>query len=374
MTSQQRALSHAERLDWLRLIRSENVGPITFRRLIDRFGSAAAALTALPELARRGGRAKPVALYPRAAAERELEALERLGAQLLAQVEAGYPPALRAVEDAPPLLTARGNLHLSSRPAVAVVGARNASLAGRRLARVFAEGLAAAGYLVASGMARGIDTAAHEGALAGGTAAVLAGGVDVVYPPENQHLYQAIVAQGLVVSEMPPGTQPQAAHFPRRNRIISGMSVGVVVVEATPKSGSLITARYALDQGREVFGVPGSPLDPRAHGPNGLIRQGARLAQNAAEVIDDLSDMLCRPLSEPGDDGFAPPPPQIPEGRELERARAALVEALGPTPVAVDSLIRECQLSASVVSMILLELDLAGRLERHSGNKVSLLR
>ncbi len=376
MSSEQRALSRTERVDWLRLIRSENVGPVTFRRLIERFGSAGAALAALPDLARRGGRARPIVIHSRAAAERELDAVERLGAVLLASVEPGYPAPMRLLDESPPLLCARGNLHLLTRPAVAVVGARNASAAGCKIARQLALDLARAGHLVASGMARGVDSAAHQGALEadGATAAVLAGGVDVVYPPENAKLYQAIVAQGVAVSEMPPGTTPQASHFPRRNRIISGMSLGVVVVEATPRSGSLITARLALEQGREVFAVPGSPLDPRAQGPNRLIRQGATLTETADDVLQVLADMLRRPMSESRDgDGFSAAPPRIPDPTELEEARAAIVQALGPTPVLVDEILRQCQLSPSVVSMILLELDLAGRLARHPGNKVALL-
>ncbi len=368
-----RTLSAAERLDWLRLIRSENVGPRTFQRLIERYGTAAAALAALPELARRGGRAKPIAVCPRAGAERELEAAERLGAVALAAVEPTYPRWLAAIDDAPPILYARGNPSLLTRPMVGMVGARNASINGRNLARRIAAELGKAGMAVASGLARGIDTAAHEGSLATGTVAVMAGGVDVVYPPENQRLYDEVVAAGCAVSEMPPGTQPQASHFPRRNRIISGLGLGVVVVEASFKSGSLITARMAADQGREVFAVPGSPLDPRAQGPNDLIRHGAVLTESAEDVLRVLGDLLRRPLAEGKRADFGAPPPSPPSDDEVASARRTIVACLGPTPVTVDLIIRECQLSPPVVSMVLLELELAGRLERHPGNQVSLL-
>lgn len=372
MSSDTRPLSPTERIDWLRLIRSENVGPITFRRLLERYGSAAAALAALPELARKGGRIKPIAIASRAAAERELKALDAMGAQALGLNEPGYPVLLRAIDDAPPLLFVRGSAHLLNRPAVAIVGARNASLNGRKLARDIAADLAKAGYLVVSGMARGIDTAAHDGALAGGTAAVLAGGVDIVYPPENDRLYAALVDRGAVVSEMPAGTTPQASHFPRRNRIISGLASGVVVVEATPRSGSLITARLAGEQGREVFAVPGSPLDPRAGGPNRLIRDGATLTESADDVISALSDLLRRPLGERRRD-FGDAPPEPPSDSDLAAARREIENALGPAPLQVDDIIRATGLSTAVVAMVLLELDLAGRLERLPGNRVALV-
>jgi DNA processing protein len=256
---------------------------------------------------------------------------------------------------------------------VAVVGARNASAAGRRFAREIAAGLGRAGLTVVSGLARGIDTAAHEGSLATGTVAVVAGGVDNIYPPENAALYERIVAEGAVVSEQPFGTTPTARHFPRRNRMISGLALGTLVVEAAERSGSLITARMALEQGREVFAVPGSPLDPRCRGTNGLIRNGATLTEGAADVVDALSGMLRTGLAEP----FSPPPGGGPshwdiEEKELSRARPKVLEALGPTPVTVDDLIRECQLSAAVVLTVLLELELAGRVERHPGSRFSL--
>ena len=376
-----RQLNPAERLDWLRLIRTENVGPVTFYQLLHRFGSAGAALEALPSLANRGGRRARLALFPRAAAERELADLDKAGATILAWGEPAYPAALAAIDDAPPLLAVRGDSALLCRPAIAVVGARNASANGRRLARELAGELGRHGYLVASGLARGIDAAAHLGALASGTAAVLAGGVDVVYPPENQELYEAIVDRGAVVAEPAFGTVPQARHFPRRNRIISGLSLGILVVEAAARSGSLITARFALDQGREVFAVPGSPLDPRCRGTNDLIRRGATLTESVEDIVQQLPPLppsvTYRPptLSElPAWLGSAAvETPAQTLGEPRDSARAQIAERLGPTPVAVDELVRQCHLSPAMVVTILLELELAGRLERHPGNQVSLL-
>ncbi len=372
-----RALSAKDRLDWLRLIRTENVGPVTFRHLVARFGTAGAALEALPELSRRGGRARPLKPASKAEAERELAALERLGTRLVAVGEADYPPALAPVDDAPPLLAVRGYAHLLQRPMVGMVGARNASINGRRLAQRLAGEVAAAGFLVVSGLARGIDSAAHEGALAGGTAAVMAGGIDVVYPPENTDLYARIIEAGVAVSETPPGTQPQARHFPRRNRLISGLALGVVVVEAAPRSGSLITARLAGEQGREVFAVPGSPLDPRAQGCNQLIRGGATLVQSADDILEGLRAMTTKPLADrqgtlfatlPAEPVSVPTPVDVPE-----EVRAAILEWLSPTPTPVDELLRECQFSAAVIWTVLLELELAGRVERQPGNRVSLI-
>lgn len=373
MTQPRRALSDAERLDWIRLIRTENVGPITFHRLIDRFRTARAALEALPELARQGGRIKPLTIPAKAQAERELAAAARLGITMLCACEPAYPEALAAIDDAPPVLTLRGHAHLLDRRAVALVGARNASLNGRKLAESLAHNLAEAGFLVVSGLARGIDTAAHRGALTGGTAAVLAGGVDVVYPEENQDLYDQIVESGLAVAECPPGIQPQARHFPRRNRIISGLSLAVVVVEAAMKSGSLITARMALEQGREVMAVPGSPLDPRCQGTNNLIKQGAALVESADDVIRGLEHASPRGAGERQGDLFAGAPPVVPEARDLERARATLRETLSPTPVGVDDLIRDTGLPPPVVLTVLLELELAGAVERQPGNRVALI-
>jgi DNA processing protein len=366
-------LSATERLQRLRLIRSENVGPITYYGLVERFGSAEAALAALPELSRRGGRAKAVKVCPQADADREIEALEAAGARLIARGEPDYPPMLAEIDAAPPLISVLGNARILGRRVIAVVGSRNASLNGRRFAGNISAALGAAGFVVVSGMARGIDTAAHRGALATGTVAVVAGGIDVVYPQENAGLYAEIAARGAVISEVPLGVHPQARHFPRRNRLISGLALGVVVVEAGLHSGSLITARMALEQGREVFAVPGSPLDPRARGANHLIRQGAALTESAEDVLDLVdrpierrADVISRPAIEA-------PPPSIPDDTGVETARRTIAESLSPTPVTVDEIIRTCQLSPAVVTTVLLEWELAGRLERHPGNKVSLI-
>lgn len=366
-------LALSEKIAWLRLIRSENVGPVTFFRLLDHFGSATAALDALPRLARRGGRSGPVRVASQETAEREMAALDAIGAHLLARDEPGYPPLLRHVEDAPPLISVLGHPTLLGKAAIAVVGARNASAAGRRLARDIAAELGRGGLLVVSGMARGIDAAAHQGALATGTAAVLGGGIDVPYPRENEALYVDLKERGVLVSEVEPGTAPLARHFPRRNRIISGIARGVVVVEANLRSGSLITARIALDQGREVFAMPGSPLDPRARGTNGLIRDGATLTESAEDVLRVFGTRRIPPLGEPQTPAFPTASPKEAGGPDIDRARAAIIESLGPVPVTVDELLRNGQFSPAVASAVLLELELAGRLERHPGNQVSLI-
>jgi DNA processing protein len=365
-------LSDKERLDRLRLIRSENVGPVTFRSLLRRFGSARAAIAALPELAKRGGRSTPLRVYAAAQAEQELSAADRIGARLLSTDDADYPEALAAIYDAPPLLYVRGDTALLRRKAVAIVGARNASANGRRLAEDIARDLGAAGFVVVSGLARGIDHAAHRGSLDSGTVAVVAGGIDIAYPPDNEELQRAIAERGVIVAEMPPGTVPQAKHFPRRNRLISGLGLGVLVVEAALQSGSLITARMALEQGREVLAVPGSPLDPRCRGTNNLLRQGAILAEGAADVIAALAGMT--------DTAGLPAEPQngwqlseISSDSPDDAAFRTVAELLGSAPVMVDELVRQCHLSAPAVRAVLLELELAGRLERHPGNRVSLL-
>jgi DNA processing protein len=367
------SLNPQERLDWLRLIRSENVGPVTFYQLLQRYGSASAALAALPDLARHGGRSsfKP---WPRAEAERELGALARAGARLIAWGEAEYPPLLAQLEDAPPLISVLGDIQLLSRRTVAIVGARNASAAGQRFAREIAWDLGRNGFLVVSGLARGIDAAAHGGALDTGTAAVVGGGADIVYPEENRRLYDEIVTRGVVIAEMPIGTVPQARHFPRRNRVISGMSLGVLVIEAALKSGSLITARFAAEQGRDVFAVPGSPLDPRCRGTNDLIRHGATLVESVEDILSVIGPRSGPGLAEDRRHRFGPGAvPSVPKDEsELAEARDRILALLGPTAVTVDELIRGCHFSPSIVATILLEFELAGRLERHPGNRVSL--
>jgi DNA processing protein len=369
-------LSDAERLAWLRLYRSENVGPSTFRQLLRRFGDAEAALAALPELARRGGRTRPLAICPSAAAERELGALARMGGRIIAMAEPGYPALLAEITDAPPLLSLLGRAELLASRAVAVVGARNASANGRLIAETMARELGEQGWVVVSGLARGIDSAAHRGALANGTIAVLAGGLDRPYPPESERLYQAIAERGLVVAEMPLGCVPQARHFPRRNRIVSGLCLGAVVVEGAIQSGSLITARLAGEQGREVMAVPGSPLDSRCRGANQLIRQGAVLVEGAGDVVEALSGLGGRIEAPKASESQ----PKIEFNEQLETidittksSRTLVEERLGPSPVAVDELLRQCQLSPPFLRMTLLELELAGRLQWHPGNRVSLL-
>ena len=369
-------ITYQERRDRLRLFRSQNVGPIIYRQLLGHYGSAGEALDAAPALARRsGGRA--IKICPADAAQAELDALDQLGAQLLTLGEPAYPVSLAAIDDAPPVLAVRGRAELLSQASIAVVGARNASTNGRNLAHRLAADLSetadGTAYVVVSGLARGIDGAAHRGALdaGGATVAVMAGGVDIVYPPEHDALYADICDNGAVVSELPPGRRPQAAHFPRRNRIIAGLSLGVVVVEAATRSGSLITARLALEQGREVFAVPGSPLDPRSRGANRLIRDGATLTESAADVRSVLAPMLA-----------APPPPDITppilfegladsEGDGLDSARTAVAACLSPTPVTVDEIVRQCQVTAPVVHTVLLEMELAGLIERQPGNRIA---
>jgi DNA processing protein len=372
MTAPRRAtgitLSDAQRLAWLRLIRSENVGPVTFRELINHFGSGTAALEAAPELARRGGRS--IRICPADEAEREIAALARRGGRLVAMGEAGYPAILRHVADAPPLLSVLGDPEALGRPMVAIVGARNASVAGRKFAAILARGLGEAGYVVASGLARGIDGAAHEAALSTGTVAVLAGGLDHIYPPEHLPLAERIATGGgAIVSEMAVGHEPRARDFPRRNRIISGMALGVVVVEAAERSGSLITARRAADQGRLVFAAPGSPLDPRASGSNRLIRDGAHMVTAVGDIISELDPMLGREghaeAEEPADE------PIVPDA-VADDERQRVIDALGPTPVEIDEILRFTGVRPAVVHLVLLELALAGRLERHAGQRVSM--
>ena len=391
-------LTDEQRLDWLRLIRSENVGPRTFRALINQYGGAAAALEALPDLARRGGRLL-LKVCSRAEAEKEMAAALRLGVRFVAMGEPDYPKTLQAVDTAPPLIAIRGNAAVLTKPSVAIVGSRNASASGLTFAERLAHQLGEGGYTVVSGLARGIDTRAHKATLATGTVAVLAGGHDRVYPAQNEPLLQAILEQGgAVISEMPMGWEPRGRDFPRRNRIVSGLSYGVVVVGAARRSGSLITARFALEQGREVFAVPGSPLDPRAEGTNDLIREGATLCADIGHVTSVLEPLIAsgprldRSAEEPHyalgveelwdeldlpDIARAPVRPVMPRAgieEETEEGGAELITFLGPSPVAIDDLVRQSGLSIRNVQMALLELEIAGRLERHGGNAVSLIR
>lgn len=351
----------------LRLIRSDNIGPITYFQLLARFGSARAALDAIPDLAARGGGRAPK-LAARSAVLHEMERVAQCGARYMFLGQGLYPPLLAELENAPPALIVKGHLSLLEKPAIAMVGARNASAAACRLARMLARDVGGAGAVVVSGLARGVDTAAHDGAMESGTIAVIAGGIDIFYPPENEERQRAISERGLLVAEQPPGVEPRARHFPYRNRIIAGLAHGTVVVEAAPKSGSLITARLAADYGRDVMAVPGSPLDPRAQGCNQLIRDGATLVQSADDILEAIRPLHLRPLAQRRLDYGAPA--NVTDASEAERR--GLLDLLSPTPVPVDEVLRQSELAPAIVQTVLLELELAGRLERHAGGKVSL--
>lgn len=360
-----------ERLARIRLARTPRIGPVTFHEMLGHYGSATAALDALPELARTARldtRAVPAAQIQREAAD-----LAELGGRFLVIGDDAYPELLAQIADAPPVLSVIGDVAWLARPSLAVVGARNASVNGRRLAAQFAAELGRAGQVIASGLARGVDAAAHEAALPTGTIAVLAGGVDIVYPPENEGLYRAIAERGAIVSEAPLGTRPQARHFPRRNRIVSGLSAGVLVVEAALQSGSLITARQAAEQGREVFAIPGSPLDPRARGANRLIRDGAHLVEEPAEILAHLAGAPAPAAGPVAAVKAAPQQVDITAQSNPNPWRESVLACLGPAPTPVDEVIRRCHVSAAEVAGLLLELELAGRLERHRGNSVSLI-
>jgi DNA processing protein len=362
-------IDDGERIARLRLIRTDNIGPVTFRELLRHFGSGGAALAAVPELARRGGRSIRIATV--ADAEKELAAVEKLGARLLAADEPGYPAALRAIDDAPPLLAVRGSSEVIEKPAVAIVGSRNSSIAGRKLAALIARAVGGAGFAVASGLARGIDAAAHEASLATGTIAVFAGGLDKPYPPDNLDLAERILAGGGAhVSEMPMGHVPRGKDFPRRNRIISGLSLAVVVVEAALRSGSLITARRAADQGRLVFAVPGSPLDPRSGGANLLISEGATIVTAVEDVLAGVA-----PLAAPGPQPFATAAAGLAEPAADATAgdRDSILAALSKAPVEMDEIVRFTGLAPAVVHLVLLELHLAGRIERMPGRRIALV-
>jgi DNA processing protein len=364
-------LSDEQRIDWLRLIRSQNVGPRTFRALINHFGGARAALEALPALARRGGGGSSPQIFSRDNAEREIEASHQRGIALFALGEAEYPLRLQMIDDPPPLIAIRGHRAALAMPAVAMVGSRNASAGGIKMTQRIARGLSEAGFVTVSGLARGIDAAAHRASLETGTIAVLAGGHNRIYPPEHEELLDTIVETGIAISEMPLGWEPRARDFPRRNRLISGLALGVVIVEAAKRSGSLITARLAAEQGREVFAIPGSPLDPRAEGTNGLIKQGATPVTETADIVAVLQpimgvDVPAREPERPGVDSSSDAEPAPDE-------RSRVISLLSPAPVLIDDLVRLSSTSPRVVRTVLLELEIAGRLERHGGGLVSLL-
>lgn len=382
-------LDDVQRLACLRLIRSENVGPATFRALINHFGGAREALAALPEVGRRAGRTRPVRIYPAGEAEREIEAAAKAGVKLLFTIEPGYPAPLAFTEGAPPLLYAKGKVELLARPAIAIVGSRQSSAAGVQLARMLADGFGKAGYVVCSGLARGIDAAAHRASIETGTVAVLAGGIDIFYPPENRQLQADLSERGCLVTEMPLGFQPRAQEFPRRNRIISGMARAVVVVEAAKRSGSLITARLANEQGREVFAVPGHPLDPRAEGTNQLLKDGATLVTRADDVLEVLARQSYAPQPQSFEDPARDSQPYSEAGvgaaarpvafagapaaaSSPEAAIAQVRQALGPAPVSLDELARSSGLPVREVQIAVMELALAGAVEMHGSQLVSL--
>jgi DNA processing protein len=361
-------LAEDEAFARIRLLRSPNIGPISYRQLLRRFANAASALEALPDLAaRNGSKYRPA---PAEKVAREIETVRRIGARYLFHGSPDYPALLSELDTAPPVLMLRGDSALLARPAVAVVGARNASAAAVKLARDFARALSDAGYVVASGLARGIDGAAHRGALSGsgGTIGVIASGIDVSYPPEHRELQEQIAREGLLIAEQPPGSEPLARHFPSRNRIIAGLAAGTVVVEAAPKSGSLITARLAGEAGREVMAIPGSPLDSRSAGCNQLIRDGAVLVQSPDDVLELVSGFTGQPRSSFRDRSL---PAYLADEFEPAADPAPIVHLLGVAPVGVDELIRQSGHGAAAVQLALLELEIAGKLMRHAGGRVS---
>ncbi|MBA8843953.1 DNA-processing protein DprA [Brucella intermedia] len=373
-------LSDRQRLNWLRLIRTDNIGPVTFRDLILFCGSASSAIEMLPDLNIRGGSARPIRVMSMDDAERELETIDRAGARLVGMGEPDYPPQLKNCEAPPPLVTIKGNAAVFNKPPVAIVGSRNASVIGARFTERLANDLGEAGFAVISGLARGIDAAAHRASLKTGTVAVLAGGLDRPYPPENLPLYRAIPEEGgVLISEMPMGAEPRSRDFPRRNRIIAGLSLGLIVVEAAERSGSLISARMAGDMGRTVFAVPGSPLDPRARGTNLLLKQGATLVTEANDVIEMLRPLAgssAYPTDMPTQPDLLSPAMEEPESYQpiaTEEQRDIVIDALGPVPTDIDTLVRHTGLDTGAIQLILLELDLAGRLHRYARNQVALV-
>lgn len=366
-------LSDDEKIAWLRLIRTENVGPMTFYNLLQTFGSAQKAIENLPSLSKKGGRLKDIKIHAKDSAIAEMESLSRIGGEMIFAADEYYPLSLAAIDDAPPVLSILGNKKLLNRPSIGMVGARNASLNGRKFAQKLAKDLGSGGQMVVSGLARGIDTSAHEGSLETGTIAVVAGGIDVIYPPENEGLYRKIKFDGCIVAESPLSMEPLARHFPKRNRIISGLSSGVVVVEATLKSGSLITGRMAAEQGRDVYAVPGHPFDPRASGPNKLIQDGATLVQTADDILSALHTYSAtrQTLKDSAEShwqgtGLV----EDLSGRDAEEIRDIILQNISTTPIAVDEMVRNCHLTIPAVQMVLLELELAGRIQRLPGNRI----
>jgi len=363
----------ADRLDWLRLARSENVGPITFYQLLNHFGSVKNALENLADMATKGGKANPIHVISLAEAEKEYAAHMKAGAHLLTALDSNYPRLLASLPDAPPVLSVFGDPNILGKRSLAVVGSRNASLNGKRFAESISKELGQHGWIITSGLARGIDTHAHKGSLPTGTIAVLAGGVDHIYPPENQVLYDAIKEKGAIISEAPFGATPKSHFFPRRNRLISGLSTGVIVVEAAYKSGSLITARYALEQGREVFAVPGSPYDPRCRGTNSLIAQGATLVQCVQDITDGVIHHLPKGTLQEATASYEDKPRINNFAEVTDKQRQLVEENLSHSPVGLDELARQCQICTEELLCIILELEMAGKIERSSGNQIALI-
>jgi DNA processing protein len=382
--------SDEDRMAWLRLCRTSGIGPITFYNFIDHFGSALAALEALPELAKKGNRKKPYIIPSIAQIEKEIRALEKRGGRFITAGDPEYPLSLSAIDDAPPVISVIGDINLLHQPCLGIVGARNASMNGCKFAHSLARDLGAQGQVIASGLARGIDTAAHDGALDTGTIAVVAGGIDVVYPRENQKLYERICANGLMIAENPFGTAPRAQDFPRRNRIVSGLSAGIIVVEATPRSGSLITARLSGEQGRDVYAVPGHPLDPRAAGPNNLIREGAVLVRSADDILEHVNNFsgtaprliqtpkrdaqayqhdLLRPAPAPA---LVKTPPQKQDSHENDET-ARILSQLSSAPSDINELVRQTDIPASKMQSILIDLEIQGLITRMPGNRIALV-
>ena len=364
-----RELSFIERRDWLRLIRTQNVGPVSFRDLINRYGDASAALLALPSLIRK----KEIRPPDLEQVEAEMEYADKMGVRMICAIEPDYPAYLRALDPPPPVISVLGRLGVLHRPCVAIIGSRNASAIGQRFANSLAAELGQAGYTIVSGMARGIDSAAHQGSLESGTVAVLGGGVDHIYPRENAELHAQIIQSGAIVSESPMGYRASARDFPRRNRIISGLSRGVVVIEAAERSGTLITARYALEQNREVMAAPGSPLDPRTKGCNRLIRQGAHLIESAEDVVAVLETLRPLGLEEPKSpyDTVAFDPDRA--GADINKAKTIIQGLLSPTPTPRDDIIRAAGLPVPIVTAALLEMELGGEAHVEPDGRVSSL-
>jgi DNA processing protein len=355
-----------EKLDWLQLARSENIGPHTFHQLLNKFGDPKTALNELPYIASKGGLKRPLKLVNRGEVEAEFKAIEDFGAKVLLITDPEYPHLLRHIESAPPIITVKGRIEFLKESLFAIVGARNASALGKKMAQRLSKELGEAGWIISSGLARGIDAAAHQGSLSSGTVAVLAGGINDIYPSENEGLYHQIASEGVLIAESPFGTKPQSTLFPRRNRIISGISRYVLVVEAAIKSGSLITTKYALEQGRDVFAIPGHPLDPRARGCNQLIKNGAALVEGIEDIMNEISEFKGNETQEE-----VAPCVSFEKTTVSDKNRNIVNENLNYIPISIDELIRQCQLSASEVGIILLEMELAGRLERHPGDRVS---